>query len=54
MADCWEYWRLLNRRKGTLILIAVVGGAIIGFLTTLPQTPIYQRRGTSIEIVRDE
>ena len=44
-----EYWRILRRRKGTLILIAAVG-AIIGFLITLPQTPIYQVR-TSLEIV---
>jgi polysaccharide biosynthesis transport protein len=44
-----EYWRILRRRKGTLILIASVG-AIIGFLVTLPQTPIYQAK-TSLEIV---
>lgn len=44
-----EYWRILRRRKGTLILIASLG-AIVGFLVTLPQTPIYQVR-TSLEIV---
>src|SRR5580700_7038612 len=44
-----EYWRILRRRKGTLILLASVG-AVIGFLVTLPQTPIYQVR-TSLEIV---
>src|SRR5580658_2225140 len=44
-----EYWRIIRRRKGTLILVAAVG-AIIGFLVTLPQTPIYQVR-TSLEIV---
>jgi capsular exopolysaccharide synthesis family protein len=44
-----EYWRILRRRKGTLILIASVG-AILGFLVTLPQTAIYQVR-TSLEIV---
>lgn len=44
-----EYWRILRRRKGTLLLIAVLG-AIVGFLVTLPQTPVYQVR-TSIEIV---
>ncbi|MEI9812395.1 MAG: Wzz/FepE/Etk N-terminal domain-containing protein [Acidobacteriota bacterium] len=43
------YWRILNRRKGTLILIAVVG-AVLGYFVTLPQTPIYQVR-TSLEIV---
>ena len=44
-----EYWRILRRRKGTLILIAFIG-ALAGFLITLPQTPIYQTR-TSVEIV---
>ena len=44
-----EYWHILRRRKGTLILLASVG-AVIGFLVTLPQTPIYQVR-TSLEIV---
>jgi capsular exopolysaccharide synthesis family protein len=44
-----EYWRILRRRKATLILIAAVG-AILGFLITLPQTAIYQVR-TSLEIV---
>lgn len=44
-----EYWSVLRRRKGTLILIASLG-AIVGFLVTLPQTPIYQVR-TSLEIV---
>jgi hypothetical protein len=44
-----EYWRILRRRKGTLIVLAGVG-AVIGFLVTLPQTPIYQVR-TSLEIV---
>lgn len=44
-----EYWRILRRRKGTLILVAGVG-AVIGFLVILPQTPIYQVH-TSLEIV---
>src|SRR3984957_10865856 len=44
-----EYWRILSRRKGTLILITSIG-AVMGFLATLPQTPIYQAR-TSLEIV---
>ncbi len=44
-----EYWRILRRRKGSLLLIAFLG-AIVGFLVTLPQTPIYQVR-TSLEIV---
>jgi capsular exopolysaccharide synthesis family protein len=44
-----EYWHILRRRKGTVIILAVLG-AVIGFLVTLPQTPIYQVR-TSLEIV---
>jgi capsular exopolysaccharide synthesis family protein len=44
-----DYWRILGRRKGTLILLATVGG-LIGFLVTLPQTPVYQAK-TSIEIM---
>ena len=35
-----EYWRILQRRKGTVILIAGLG-MIAGFLYTVPQTPIY-------------
>jgi polysaccharide biosynthesis transport protein len=44
-----EYWRILRRRISTLILLSCMG-AVIGFLITLPQTPIYQVR-TSLEIV---
>ncbi len=44
-----EYWHIVRRRKGTLILLASLG-AVIGYLVTLPQTPIYQVR-TSLEIV---
>ncbi|MGA2326203.1 MAG: polysaccharide biosynthesis tyrosine autokinase [Bryobacteraceae bacterium] len=43
-----EYWRMLRRRKGTLVLIAFLG-ALAGFLLTLPQTPVYQAR-LSLEI----
>ncbi len=43
-----EYWSILRRYKGTLIVVAFIG-AFIGFLVTLPQTPVYQAR-TSIEI----
>jgi len=43
-----EYWRILRRRKGTLILIALIG-SIAGFLVTIPQTPIFQAH-TSLEI----
>src|SRR5579884_1429360 len=44
-----EYWRIIRRRKGTLILISFLG-ALTGFLITIPQTPIYQAK-TSVEIV---
>ena len=38
-----EYWRTLRRRKGTVLLAAVLG--LIGAcLYTLPQTPVYQSR----------
>src|SRR6202163_838651 len=43
-----EYLQILRRRKGTLILIAFLG-LLTSLLFTLPQTPIYQARG-SIEI----
>jgi succinoglycan biosynthesis transport protein ExoP len=44
-----EYWRILRRRKGTLVIVSCLG-ALIGFLVTLPQTPIYQVR-TSMEVL---
>ena len=43
-----EYLQILRRRKGTLILIVFLG-LLASLLLTLPQTPIYQARG-SIEI----
>jgi capsular exopolysaccharide synthesis family protein len=43
-----EYWHMLRRRKGTLVLIACLG-LLAGILLTLPQTPVYQAR-TTIEI----
>jgi len=43
-----EYWQILRRRKGTLILIVFLG-LLTSLLLTLLQTPIYQARG-SIEI----
>jgi polysaccharide biosynthesis transport protein len=43
-----EYWQILRRRKGTLILIIFLG-LLTSLLLTLPQTPIYQARG-SIEV----
>ena len=43
-----DYWRILRRRKGTVILVAFLG-LLVGVLVTLPQTPVYQAR-TSLEI----
>ena len=43
-----EYWDILRRHKGTLILIAFLG-LLASLLLTLPQTPIYQARA-SLEI----
>lgn len=43
-----EYWQILRRYKGTWIIFSFLG-AVIGFLSTLPQTPVYQAH-TSIEI----
>ena len=40
-----EYWRLLQRRKGTVLLIAALGW-ILGILITLPMTPVYSARVT--------
>src|ERR1035438_2951378 len=44
-----EYWRIIRRRKGTVILLTFIG-ALIGFVVTLPQTPVFQAH-TSVEIV---
>ena len=43
-----EYWDILRRRRGALVLIAFVG-FLCSLLLTLPQTPIYQARA-SLEI----
>jgi capsular exopolysaccharide synthesis family protein len=43
-----EYWHILRRRKGTIIVAAFLG-ALAGLLLSLPQTPIYQARA-SVEI----
>ena len=43
-----EYWHMLRRRKGTLVLIACLG-LLAALFATLPQTPVYQAR-TTIEI----
>jgi capsular exopolysaccharide synthesis family protein len=43
-----EYWRILRRRRGTLVIGATVG-LLLGIAVTLPQTPIYQAK-TTLEI----
>ena len=43
-----EYWGILRRGKGTLVLIAFLG-LLTSLLLTLPQTPLYQARA-SLEI----
>ncbi|HEY7337639.1 MAG TPA: polysaccharide biosynthesis tyrosine autokinase [Bryobacteraceae bacterium] len=43
-----EYWRIVKRRRGTLIL-AIFLGLLAAFLYTLPQTPIYRARA-AVEI----
>jgi polysaccharide biosynthesis transport protein len=43
-----EYWRMLRRRRGTLVLIAALG-IVVAVLVTLPQTPVYRAR-TALEV----
>jgi uncharacterized protein involved in exopolysaccharide biosynthesis len=43
-----EYWDIVRRHRGTLILIAFLG-LLASILLTLPQTPVYQARA-SLEI----
>jgi polysaccharide biosynthesis transport protein len=43
-----EYWHMLRRHKGTMLVIACLG-LLAGVLLTLPQTPVYQAR-TTLEI----
>lgn len=47
--DLLEYWRMLRRRRGTLIL-AVGLGLFVAVLITLPQTPVYQAK-LSLELL---
>src|SRR6267378_5153184 len=44
-----QYWRLLRRRQGTLILATCLG-VLVALLLTLPQTPVYQSK-TSLELL---
>jgi polysaccharide biosynthesis transport protein len=43
-----EYWNILRRRKGTVILITAFS-LVCAILITLPQTPVYQAK-TTLEI----
>jgi len=43
-----QYFRLLKRRKGTLLLTAFLG-VLVAFLLTIPQTPVY-RAQTLLEV----
>ena len=43
-----DYWHGLKRYKGTVLICAIAGG-LLGFLITLPESPVYQAR-TSIEV----
>jgi capsular exopolysaccharide synthesis family protein len=43
-----EYWRLLKRKRGALVVASFLG-LIAGVLFTLPQTPLYRSR-TTVEI----
>jgi capsular exopolysaccharide synthesis family protein len=45
----FEYWHLFMKRKGTLLIAAVLG-TCLGLLISLPRTPIYQAR-TTLEIL---
>lgn len=38
-----EYWRIIRRRKGTVIVLAFAG-LVLGLLITLPQTPVYRAK----------
>lgn len=40
-----EYWKIIRRQKGA-VLLAAFSGALVGFLSTLPKAPIYQAHAT--------
>jgi polysaccharide biosynthesis transport protein len=40
-----EYWRVVARHRGTVLLLLILG-ALAGFLYTVPQTPIYRAHAT--------
>ncbi len=48
MGGLVEYWRIVQRRRGTLLVVAAIG-LLASILITLPQTPVYRAR-TALEI----
>lgn len=40
-----EYWRVIVRHRGTVLLLVCLGG-LVGFLATLPETPVYRAHTT--------
>ncbi len=48
----FEYWDILCRRKASIFWICLACGTL-GWLLTLPQTPLYQAR-TSLEVIRQD
>lgn len=48
----FEYWDILRRRKSSIFWSCLVCG-LLGWLFTLPQTPIYQAR-MSLEVIRQD
>jgi polysaccharide biosynthesis transport protein len=48
----FEYWDILRRRKASIFWSCLACGTL-GWLLTLPQTPIYQAR-TSLEVIRQD
>src|SRR5438105_3548988 len=47
-AGLLEYWQMVRRHKGAMILVTVCGG-LLGFLVTLSSPRVYQAR-TTLEI----
>jgi polysaccharide biosynthesis transport protein len=47
-AGILEYWQIVRRHKGTVVLVTILGG-LAGILLTLPSPRVYQAR-TTIEI----
>jgi capsular exopolysaccharide synthesis family protein len=48
----FEYWDILRRRKSSILWSCLACG-LLGWLVTLPQTPLYRAR-TSLEVIRQD